>query len=389
MFKKPPFQIVILLLIFFLAAPYLPLFFFQLLYSISLLIKDFLMSILPIIIAFFIAHAVTAFKRKAPLFILTLIIFEAISNFTSSWFGFFTAYLSSDFFPPLQMAADHSDFSPLWRLPWTSPSWWSADKGAIGGILLGFAAIFGQKLKLPTLINKGKSMAEVILTKLFARIIPLFVLGFTARMYQTGILKYAMGEYAPLLLCLALFLLIYISLLFWIGSGKNLLTAIKNMLPAGAVAFTSGCSISTIPWTIAGASKNMEDKELSKAIIPATINIQQIGDCITNTFLCFLIYLHFFGHPPPLLTWLAFTSVFVLARFATAAVLGGAIFIMLPIYETYLSFSPEMISIILAFNVILDPLVTSSNVIANGALCRVFEKVWRRLGKAPLKAEEL
>ena len=73
---------------------------------------------------------------------------------------------------------------------------------------------------------------------------------------------------------------------------------------------------------------------------------------------------------------MTFSVAFVIARFATAAVLGGAIFIMLPIYETYLNFSPEMIAIILAFNVMLDPIITSTNVIANGALCSVFERFW-------------
>ena len=52
---------------------------------------------------------------------------------------------------------------------------------------------------------------------------------------------------------------------------------------------------------------------------------------------------------------------------------------MLPIYETYLGFNPEMIAIILAFNVVLDPIITGSNVVANGSLCRVFEKVWLKV----------
>ena len=82
---------------------------------------------------------------------------------------------------------------------------------------------------------------------------------------------------------------------------------------------------------------------------------------------------------PDIITWVSFSFVFVLARFATAAVLGGAIFIMLPLYETYLDFNPEMIAIILALNVFLDPLITSGNVMANGALCRVFERVWGRI----------
>ena len=66
---------------------------------------------------------------------------------------------------------------------------------------------------------------------------------------------------------------------------------------------------------------------------------------------------------------------------------------MLPIYESYLGFTPEMIAIILAVNVILDPLVTCTNVVANGALCRVFERVWnaalrKRAAKRNLFREE-
>ncbi len=141
---------------------------------------------------------------------------------------------------------------------------------------------------------------------------------------------------------------------------------------------TSGCSLSTMPWTIEGTAKNLQNKNLAKVIIPATTNIQQVGDCVVNAFLCFLIYQNFFGHNPDLLTWIQFSCVFVLARFVTAAILGGSIFIMLPIYENYLNFNTEMIAIILALNVVLDPIVTSCNVIANGALCRVFEVVWSK-----------
>ena len=129
-----------------------------------------------------------------------------------------------------------------------------------------------------------------------------------------------------------------------------------------------------MPWTIAGAAKNLKNPQFAKAIIPATTNIQQIGDCIINTFLCFLIYRHFFRHSPDSLTWMSFSLIFVLARFATAAILGGAIFIMLPIYEAYLGFNAEMIAIILAFNVVLDPLVTSCNLVANGRFAASLKK---------------
>jgi Na+/H+-dicarboxylate symporter len=197
-------------------------------------------------------------------------------------------------------------------------------------------------------------------------------------MYKTNLLSQITG-YADLALWLILFLIAYIIFLFFLGGGPlipSFFQRIRNLLPATGMAFSSGCSLSTMPWTIEGSAKNLVNPDLAKVVIPVTTNIQQIGDCIINCFFCFLIYTHFNGHSPDLATWGLFSTVFVLARFATAAVIGGAIFIMLPIYESYLGFTPEMIAIILAFNVILDPIVTSSNVIANGALCRIFEKVW-------------
>jgi Na+/H+-dicarboxylate symporter len=264
-------------------------------------------------------------------------------------------------------------------LPLNKPEWWSAGKGTIAGITIGFIGAYLPESHFRQVIHRGKTVGQWILTHLFSKLIPIFVLGFVARMSETKLLHQVVHHYGQLLIWLVFFLALYILSLFFIGNGlspSRLVRSIKNLLPAGGISFSSGCSLSTMPWTIEGAAKNCKNPDLAKAVIPATTNIQQIGDCITNAFLCFLIYRHFYGQSPDLATWLHFSIIFVLARFATAAVLGGTIFIMLPIYETYLSFNTEMIAIILAFNVILDPLVTSCNVMANGALCPIFEKGW-------------
>ena len=276
------------------------------------------------------------------------------------------------------------------RMPFEKPAWWSADKGSSAGLVIGFFAAYSKRENIKEYIHRGKEAAQWMLTRTFSRIIPIYILGFVARMHQTQLLREIFSHYAILLISLVLFLAGYIAFLFLVGSGfslQNALKGMKNLVPAGGIAFSSGCSLSTMPWTIEGTAKNLQDPQLAKAVIPATTNIQMIGDCIANAFLCFLLYGHFHGHSPDFATWAQFTFIFVLARFATAAVLGGAIFIMLPIYENYLGFNTEMIAIILAFNVLLDPLITSCNVMANGALCRIFEKVWRRL--LVLKGEKL
>ena len=359
-------------------SPILPQEAHQGLYAISLLMKDLLLWILPLSVGFFIAHAVFSFEKQAPLFILTLFIFEWLSNSLCVWYTFGCGHLAIHSLSTMSGGEIVDNFTPLWRFAFSKPAWWTADKGSFVGLAVGLIAAFAFP-KLRIFLTQGKMVAEKILTNFFSRLISLFILGFVAKMHQTDLLRQMSVQYADFILWLVVFLIAYIALLFFLGSGFSkavFFKSIKNLTPAAGIAFSSGCSLSSMPWTIEGASKNLQNPDLAKAVIPATTNIQQVGDCIMQTFLCFLIYFHFYGHAPSLAVWIPFSLVFVLARFATAAVLGGAIFLMLPIYESYLQFTPEMIAIILAFNVILDPLVTCSNVIANGALCRIFEKVW-------------
>jgi len=380
--KQRSVQVLLVLAVYLLIADVLPTITHQFFYTLSLLIKDILIWMMPLTVAFFIAYSISSFKRKAPLLVITLLLFEGFSNFSSVCYAFFCAHFTADQMPSFGVTTLSSDFIALWRLPLSKPSWWSAEKGAIVGLVLGCLNAFTQNPYLMRTIAKGKGVVEWILTRVFARLIPLFILGFAVQMYQTHLLNHVFTHYSLLVLWLTLFLIIYLLFLFTLGAGfslKNVSSHIKNLFPAGGISLTSGCSLSTMPWTIEGTAKNLKNPEFAQAIIPATTNIQQIGDCIAQAFLCFLIYRHFYGVNPDLMTWINFSFVFVLARFATAAVLGGAIFIMLPLYETYLNFNPEMIAIILALNVFLDPLITSSNVMANGALCRVFERVWGRI----------
>lgn len=382
--KQRSVQTILVLTLYGLVASLLPLGIHRGFYTLSLLMKDLLMWVMPLTVGFFIAHTVNSFERKAPLFILVLLIFETLSNLSSVWYAFGSATLIADHLPLAKAATLENAFSALWRFPVGRPGWWSAEKGAFVGLVLGCLSALLTNAPLRRFLERGKNTVEWLLTRVFARLIPLFILGFVAHMTQAKLLDHLFAHYAALVAWLTVFLALYIVFLFFLGAGwslRRLAVSMKNLLPAGGISLTSGCSLSTMPWTIEGTAKNLNNPELAKAIIPATTNIQQIGDCMVNAFLCFLIYRHFYGHNPDVMMWALFSGAFVLARFATAAVIGGAIFIMLPIYESYLNFTPEMIAIILAFNVVLDPLVTSCNVLANGALCRVFEKVWGWAGR--------
>ena len=373
-------QTIIFITLYAICAPYLSMHTHQIFYTISVFIKDVLIWIMPITVGVFIASTIDSFERKAPLFILVLILFEILSNTLSIFYAYGVGTLVSSQLPELKVVTMQDGFSALWRIPFSKPSWWGSDKGSMVGVVVGCVSAIKGSQNFKAYLYGARNVMEKILTKGFARVIPIFVLGFVAQIYTTGLLNHMILYYSILILYLVIAIILYIFFIFAAGNlfnPLNIIRDIKNLMSAGLISFTSGCSLSTMPWTIEGTAKNLKDPELAKAIIPATTNIQQIGDCITNCFLCFLIYKNFFGYNPDILTWSTFTMVFVAVRFTTVAMIGGAVFLMLPVYQHYLGFTDEMLAIILAFNVILDPIVTSSNVMANGGLAKVFESIWR------------
>lgn len=387
--KSSGIQTVCVLVLYTMTADLIPYKVNQYFYTISLFIKDIIVLVMPITITFFMSYTISTFGHKAFAFVVSIIIFMVCSNFISVWYAYASAHTVVNNFYSFTAFTFNSSFKPLWTLPHFEPTWWSCGKGCIAGIILGCINAFYKSEALSKLLFTGKQFIHIILTKIFARLTPILIVGFAAQIYHTQTLKHILINYTTLILWLIVFLFIYIFGLFSlsVGSVLSLITSnIKNLLQAGMLALTSGSSLSTMPWTISGVRKNLKNPDLAEAIIPATTNVQQIGDCIANTFLCCVIYIHFYGHIPDLIVWLKFSIIFVLARYATAAVIGGAIFVMLPIYETYLGFNQEMIAIILSLNIMLDSIITASNVMANSALCVIFEKIFMKMQLIPVKS---
>ena len=86
-------QILTLVSIYLLTVSFLPESTSSFLYSLSLIIKDLLLWMLPLTVTFFIAFAISSFQKKALLFVASLFLFEAISNFASIWYAYGCAHI--------------------------------------------------------------------------------------------------------------------------------------------------------------------------------------------------------------------------------------------------------------------------------------------------------
>ena len=154
---------------------------------------------------------------------------------------------------------------------------------------------------------------------------------------------------------------------------RQSLSSIKNMLPAALSGFSTMSSAASMPLTLIGTERNAKNKDMVHTVVPATVNIHLIGDCIAIPCFAFAILKNYGLTQPHLFTYLIFTGYFVLAKFSVAAIPGGGIIVMLPILERYLGFNSEMLSLITALYILFDPVITSTNVLGNGAFAKMID----------------
>jgi Na+/H+-dicarboxylate symporter len=350
------------------------------LYTVSLVIRDGIMTFLPIAIVAFIACTLMGFKEKAILLVATLIIFEGLSNATSVMFAYVAGLVAEPFLHAFE-TIPNQDFQlvPFFRIGAPSGILWSTTTGVVVGAFLGILGAFSQNAQLINGMDRLRTLVSFVFAKILMSLMPVYVLGYIVFMQHSGLMDSIVHTYGWIIALVTAIIAVYLLAIIVVAGlvGKNsAMVVFRNILPTGVVAATTMSSAATMPLTIEAAEKNLKTPGLANMLIPATTNIQQVGDCIANAFLC-LVILKTFGKPmPDLATWLTFMLAFTLARYATAAVLGGAIFLMIPIYQTTLGFDHDMTAMIIALNIVLDPIITASNVLCNGGLAIIFERVW-------------
>ncbi|RUR19430.1 dicarboxylate/amino acid:cation symporter [Legionella sp. km535] len=387
MFRKMPFILLAIILAVVCFAPFMPYALKQFLYSISLSIKSIIVLALPFIIFTLLLKTVLTLSNKATKIIGLILFFVCCSNFISTFLSHYVGigvyHLGfSMIVPPKTM-----ELLPLWTF--SPPKLIANDKAMFAGIILGFILSRLSPNKSLRLVHKIDKVMNIILSVIVC-LIPLFVAGFLIKLHYDGVVSIIIKEYAPIFLLIGLAQFVYIAFVlfslnqFQIG---GLFKDLKNMLPAVISGFSTMSSAASMPLTIMGVENCTRNKELSGAVIPATVNIHLVGDCFAIPIFAYAVLKSFGMDEPSLLTYLQFTFYFVLAKFSVAAIPGGGIIVMLPILETYLGFNTAMMSLITALYILFDPVVTSANVLGNGAFAKMIDAFTSHRSKKKYPAE--
>ncbi|WP_339045557.1 cation:dicarboxylate symporter family transporter [Candidatus Mesenet endosymbiont of Agriotes lineatus] len=354
-----------------------------LLYSISLSIKSILIFVIPFIVFTLTLSSSSNLKTNTFKFIILLLFTVCLSNLLSSLLAYFAGYIilkDTSVIPNIAQVKD--DLSPLWhfKLPTMISNFQALFLGFVFGVILSYASPEKGKIIGDQLL-KG---ALFFLKRVLSPIIPIFILGFVLKLLHDQVLSTMFNSYFISLIITTFVTYFYVFLLYGTANSfkiKDWLMSINNMLPAFITAITTMSSSAAMPMTLVGSEKNTKERDIIFSVIPATVSIHLIGDCFFIIILTLVIISSFNEHSLNIADHAVFLFFFLLSKFAIAAVPGGGIIVMLPVLEQYLKFSPAMLSLITTLYMLLDPIITSANVMGNGAFAMLFTKLYKKLKK--------
>lgn len=382
--RSLPLQLVAVILFVILFGTLLPVSFIQASYTFSQLFKELLGLILPFMVFFFVIAGILSFKKNAPL-VLNIMLG---SIFFSNSIAALLSYGVMWFFAPL-VGCDIQKLLPLngqqqieslFSFHLYVPI--SAVHALIAAIIGGLVCTF---IKIP-FIERGVQMAkewvEKILTLGFIPFLPLYVLGFLLKIRYEGMFVCVIQQYGATFLLIISLQIIYLFFMYFLAEGFSLakaITAIKNAMPSYLTAFSTMSSTATVPVTIKTAEKNIGNRGLADMAMPIMANVHLLGDSISTPLLAMVTMLLFQGRLPVFGQYVEFVLYFCSSMFAVSGIPGGGILVMIPILVSKLGFTGEMVSIVTTLYFLLDSFGTAANVMGDGALVIMVNKMLRRL----------
>lgn len=345
------------------------------LYSISLSIKEILLFIMPFIVFILIFSSINNLKQSAIKFIILLVITIFLSNLTSSLIAYSIGNIIVKNSHSMRNVGEYKEtITTLWSLE--LPQFISNFQAVACGFIFSMIMSVLLPKRSKELSYKMLDLNLFVLKAFLMPVIPVFVLGLVLKMQHDQVLSAILKNYTVIFIIITSITYIYIFLLYGVASSfkiKKWIMSIGNMMPALVTAMSTMSSNATMPVTLEGSKKNVKRHEIVSSVVPITASFHLVGDCF---FIIILSMIISSGHTTDYITFLLY---FLLFKFAIVAVPAGGIVVMLPILEKYLQFSPEMLSLITALYIVFDPIITSANVMGNGAFVMIFTKLHKKL----------
>nr|WP_255586065.1 cation:dicarboxylase symporter family transporter [Wolbachia endosymbiont of Mansonella perstans] len=310
-------------------------------------------------------------------FILLLAIMIFLSNLVSSLIAYSIGHFLVQNTYSIQDITYEETIAPLWsfKLPLLLSNFHALAYEFISSLIV--SVLLPKKSK--ELSRKMSGLTSFVLKVFLMPVIPVFVLGLALKMQHDQVLSIIFKDCSIIFVIIISVTYFYVFLLYGAANSfkiTNWITSISNMIPAFITAMSTISSSATMPLTLEGSKKNVKQPDVASSVIIMTSGFHLVGDCF---FIIILSVVITSGYALSTTDYVTFLLYFLLFKFAIAAAPAGGIVVVLPVLERYFKFSPEMLSLIAALYVVFDPIITSANVMGNGAFTIMFIKLYDKL----------
>lgn len=353
-------------------------------YTISSLIKEILVLLLPFVILIFMTSFLVEFSSGVILFVAGLIGFIVLSN----TFVTFYSYGVYSLLHPLVVDTSHnvstlnlaSSIKPLFSLPIKKilDNNYALLLGLGAGIILAIAPN-------PAFVGFFKNAREAsikTLRKILIPIIPIFIFGFILKLQKDDILEQMIAVYSKVFIIILSAMIVYIIIVYTLLAKGNILRAfnlMKSFFPAAITAFSTMSSMAAYPVTLECAQKTSKNFRLTQGILTSTVNIHLMGVGITIPILAITVSMYFGTPFPSIWTFSKFAFFLIMAKFTVAAIPAGSILVAIDVLQDHFGFTPEMSALIMSLYSLLDPFSTATNVLGNGAFSLLMTRIFTPL----------
>lgn len=385
-FNSLPLQLGLVILAVVLFGQYIPLSIIKISYTFSVLFKELLGVMLPVMVFFFVLAGILSFKRNAPVILGIMLSTIFLSNALVALLSYGVMNLVSPVIscePMSSLLPAGEVIEPLFSIK--LPTLVSAVHALVSAIVLGIIFSYVRVAQVSNVVFTAKRWIEKIIQYGFISILPLYILGFLLKIRTEGMLSCLIQQYGSAFLLIISLQAIYLIWLYFLAKGFSVsatIKAIKNALPSYITAFSTMSSTAAIPVSIRGAIDNTGNEELSNVAMPIMANVHLLGDSFVTPILAMVTMLVFQGVMPGFEQYLIFVLYFCVTMFAVSGVPGGGLLVMIPILKAQLGFTPEMVSVIMTIYFLLDSFGTGANVMGDGALVIIVNKILKRLNLA-------
>lgn len=352
--------------------------------TVSSVMREMLVTILPFLLISFIATALRAIPRESAKLVgavmSCVVVFNFLNILLSGVFGF--SLLKDIEVCAVSIGQSSADYSAYFSLslPQIVPVTWAL----CIGILVGVGNSFVQCVWLDHVIDFVHTCVQFFMKRFFIPMLPVFVAGFLLKMFKEGYVSMFLEHNMWTCIYMCAFLWGYIILLLFVLSDfrmQRVVQIVRNALPPVITAFSTMSSAAALPLSIQAAKDNTGDDVLAESVMPLTMNFHMLGDTIVIPIMMMMV-LNMFAHPMPGIGgFCTFAILFVLNKFAGGGVPSGSIMVAVPILERYFGFDATMTGFIIAFYSVIDPIATSANVAANNLFVIFFSRIRNRLAK--------